>query len=472
MRTTLLIISIFLFQSLQAQEFVEKIFLRSYTQQELTAFVGLPVTYSVDLYKVLYTSIELDGSPDTLSGLLAQPVSENLLHPLHIYCHGTVDSREDVPSRLSFESIIPAVFAGFGYTTIAPDYLGYGDSNAEIHPYVHAESEARACFDMLKSISDMPDESEVSINDQLFISGYSQGGHAGMALHRFLENANLDVTAASHMSGPYSISKDMVEFTLAEQNYDFVSYIPLTTISYQNVYGNLVANDDVSLAFKEPYASEIKKFSDGEYTLSELNDVLMTNLISEFGSSIGRYMIRDSFLNEIFNNPNSTVNQALRDNDVYDWAPEAPTRLYYCTDDDQVTFQNAITASEAMIANGSTSVSAINIGPGLTHSECVTPAVTLTLFFFNSLQDILSNNEDVFVNEGVEVYPNPADNILFIKDQKYSSGRARIYDFTGKIVRDQNISSGQLSVAEIPSGPYILEWITDNYSYTQKLIIK
>ena len=66
-----------------------------------------------------------------------------------------------------------------------------------------------------------------------------------------------------------------------------------------------------------------------------------------------------------FSNSMSTYNHplwtALLDNDNHDWTPQRPIRMYYCTGDEQVTFQNAIAAEATMQANGANDVQAVNM---------------------------------------------------------------------------------------------------------------
>ena len=68
-----------------------------------------------------------------------------------------------------------AVFAGHGYITSLPDYIGQGKSKVK-HPYLHIESEATSGADMLKAVKELCGEFAVRNNSKLFIIGLSQGG--------------------------------------------------------------------------------------------------------------------------------------------------------------------------------------------------------------------------------------------------------------------------------------------------------
>ena len=73
---------------------------------------------------------------------------------------------------------------------------------------MHAESEARSVVDMVLALPAYLSKYGYSWNQQLFLSGYSQGGHGTMAAHQMLEAdyPNIPVTASAPMAGPYDLS--------------------------------------------------------------------------------------------------------------------------------------------------------------------------------------------------------------------------------------------------------------------------
>jgi len=64
-----------------------------------------------------------------------------------------------------------------------PDYIGLGKGD-KFHLYQNSESEATASIDMLLAIQELNIEFGIKTNKQLFLTGYSQGGHACMATHK------------------------------------------------------------------------------------------------------------------------------------------------------------------------------------------------------------------------------------------------------------------------------------------------
>lgn len=474
----MIVISLVLIGVCQAstQEFISMEYLISYDRQYIISNFGVPATNGTDLYKVRYTSTDLEGNPDTLSGLIAIPDTEGLSHPLLLYGHGTVGSREQVPSRLSDEHFLVAIFGALGYFSLGPDYLGLGDSEG-IHPYVHADSEAWASYDMIKAIRTSAELNEFDINEQNFIFGYSQGGHTAMALQRYMELENPDgyeVTASAPSSGPYSISQEMRDFTLGDEEYFFTAYLASTAISFEAVYGDILGDRGLASFFYDEYAIEMEKYVNEEIDLFELNNILIDLLIQNHGKSLPKLMVREEILNDIFNNPDSPVAIALADNDVYDWAPQAPTRLYYCRGDDQVIYTNSLVAEEAMINNGAADVAALDIGPELNHTQCVPNALTLTFFFFDAYKNITSSTYAPPQENKLKVFPNPANEIIYIKseDLNTTSGKVEVLDISGRrLINAQWSEDDPIDVSSLDGGHYILLLNTGKQVEVHRLVI-
>jgi hypothetical protein len=444
-----------------SQELISSEFKGERSLQQMQADYGLFMQNGIEMYKLTYTTPDINGDLDTASGLIVLPVRDELLsYPLLCYQHGTVGSKDDVPSNLRGGWEIAAVFGGFGYISAAPDFLGLGESRG-FHPYVHAATEASAAIDMMRaSRAFMADYPEAEVNDQVFVTGYSQGGHAAAALQRELEANHADefpVTASAPMSGPYSISGEMVGLILQEEPYFYPSYLPYTALSYNEVYG---LYDDIEDFFKQPYATEIQSFYEGESTLSELNEYLISTLTANEGASITRYMMQDSMIAILESEDEGhPLIQALQDNDVYDWAPQAPTRLYYCMADDQVVFTNSVLADSVMNLNGAPDTEAIDVNPTADHGGCVTPAVTNAALFFGGFQNIIVNAEErVLQPLDVELYPNPATAVTTLSGLP-AQASVRLLSADGRLLRQWQAEGGdfRLPLEETAAGMYYVQ---------------
>ncbi len=457
-----------------SQEFIDLQYLRSYSLQEISSQFGSIPEYGVDLYKMRYLSPDLKDNQDTLSGLVAVPVASGLLFPLMVYSHGTVDSRESVPSRLSAESLLCTFFASTGYVVIAPDLLGLGDSKG-IHPYLHAESTARSSYDMIVALKEKESEHGVFSNQQIFITGYSQGGHSAMALQRHMEGLSVsdyEVTASAPMSGPYSLSTEMFQFTLGDQEYFFPAYLAHVALSFQEVYGDILGEEGLASIFKPEYVNEMMRYVDEEIGLSTLNNILINMLNNEFGVVKPRFMFKDDVLQEILSNEAHPFRVALKDNDVYDWAPKVPTRLFYCLADDQVVYTNSTRAEAAMIMKGSNEARAVNAGNTENHGQCVPNAVTLTYLFFRQFQNVTNSTRVPENMTDLKIFPNPAQSYVIIEHGHLQAGQILLYDLYGRLVLSEPYITGTtLDISNIQAGYYIMQWRRENGNLSAKFII-
>lgn len=440
----------------------------------------LPITPQYDLvnYKLTYATTDGLGQPDTASGLITLPADTTIVFPVTAYMHGTAFARDAVPTTpTTQERFLIYALATSGYIAVAPDYIGYGESD-RFHPYVHAASEASSGRDLLLAAREFMDRIGRRYSDQLFVTGYSQGGHAAMALHRDIQESGADdglvVTAGAHLSGPYSISGVMREATLTTERPTLPGFIVFTYVSYNNVYG---LYDSLGQAFVSPYLEVIDSFDreliDGEYFNAQLDTLLRERderLIDMFQDSIGQQIVA--------NDPDSRIIQALRANDTYAWAPEAPTLLYYCTQDEQVPFQNAVLADSVMRELGSTSV-LLESGGALDHGGCVEPALRRALAFFDSL----AVRYATAVRPGwtdlpeLTVSPNPASasGTLRINGTATRPFAFALYDAAGREVQRGTVAAdGSLTLgAHASAGLHLLRlWLPDGRYTVRKLILR
>jgi len=252
-------------------------------QQNLNYIPGLVPQYDVEAYYILYSTVDAKGDPTVASGICFIPSTDTCNYfPLISYQHGTTLRKSDVPSRLNGESIVGQVFCSLGNIVICPDYLGLGDSPG-FHPYCHSQTEATAVVDFIRASRAMlADSLSVYDNGQVFLTGYSQGGHATMAAHKFIEEENLlneiQVVASAPCSGPYHISGAQAEMIFNAPDYPSPAYLVYILYSYNSVYSNLF--DGTNEVFRSPYDVIIPPYMNGNYSHSQLNNALPDSLHS------------------------------------------------------------------------------------------------------------------------------------------------------------------------------------------------
>ncbi len=475
----LILISI-LTTNIYGQRLVSYELLQSVSRADLSSDIGFNTAYGADYYKIFYTTPNVRGEDHTATGLLLVPISEeDLRFPLACYQHGTVGTREDVPSRISGESRLAAALAGAGYVTVAPDYIGLGDSPG-LHPYVHADTEASAGVDLLLAAREMQEEIDLKLNDQLFLTGYSQGGHAAFALHREIELNYQDVftiTASAPMSGPYSISDKMVEFTLGDDMYNFVAYLAWSTLSFIEAHPDLLADFEIADIFKAEYLEDIEDFRVEDISLWNLNSQLGQTLVVNTGALLPKNMIESDILDALFNDPSHPLSQALAANDLIDWTTQTPTNLYYCEGDEQVTFENAILASETMTNNGSPNVAAIRMDTDQNpqdHGRCAGTAPIAALFWFNSFQEISSLNGMIIEDADIQI--SNQDNNLFVEINEigFTEGQLSIHNLSGQLSNYHNINTRTttIDISQLPQGMYIVTVSDGHRMYKAVQIVK
>ncbi len=457
-KLTLILFILIFGKSISAQDYlVKSTFLGSRSQFDLLLLFGQPVDYGVDLYKITYKTPGIDMLPDTASGLLVVPqVPDSARLPIVVYEHGTTDGPTDVPSQLRGGFEVALGYGGYGFITIAPDYLGLGDSRG-FHTYVHAGNEASASLDALNAGLEWLDFNNPDWDPYfLFLAGYSQGGHASMALHKEIEDFwsfVYPVTAATHMSGPYSMSGVMRDLFLGDVSYGSPAYFAYTILGYNQVY-NLYT--DLNEVFKPPYATSIQNFYNGSINLTTLNQQLIAQLAAG-GDTIVKRMIQDTILAGMIADPNNRFNLALKDNDVYEWAPSAPTRLYYCGADEQVPIANTTLAATTMQGLGATDVQAIDLNPNYGHSQCVFPAILNSIEFFLSFVHASAVQNVDLASDELHPFPNPtSDFISFDWTPARGGFDYQVFNSNGMSVEKGTTSSSHLSLSKLPGGLYMI----------------
>ena len=432
---------------------------------------GALLENGIELYKITYSTVDVFGKPDTASGLIILPSNGKKSFFPVIYQHGTVDDRNDVPSNVKGGWEAGAVFAGLGYFTILPDYLGLGTSRG-YHPYVHAASQSWAATDMLKAAVTFAANAGITLNEKLFITGYSQGGHASMALHRDLEKnpmPGFKVAGAAHLSGPYSISTSMLDILLSDKEYGTSGYVPHTLLAYNPIY-KLYTN--LNQVIKPAYLDIVLRRQKEEIGLNQMNTLLTAALKKDYGKAIPSYIFQDSVVNNIKNNLNHPVRLALKANDTYDWVPKAPTRILYCKADEQVVYTNAIFADSVMRARGAQNIYIKDLNSSFSHGQCVEPALLNSVLFFKSLSVSTSLFAVNSKTTDLKVYPNPASTYLYFENLPNAS-KVEWFNLQGQKMGNVTLDAGkELFIGDLSDGVYLFRAISGNEIFTGKVVIK
>ena len=151
--------------------------------------------------------------------------------------------------------------------TLMSDYLGLGEGEGD-HNYCHSKTEASAIINLILASKDFAESQGVGVGEQLFLMGYSQGGHSTMAAVKEIEEnyANqLSLTASCPMAGPYS-SMSTAQITMLDVVYPNPGYFPYVIFSYQRVYGNLYNTPEELFM---PGFESLLELYDGNYSMGK-----------------------------------------------------------------------------------------------------------------------------------------------------------------------------------------------------------
>ena len=362
---------------------------------ELLQYFPIPpeIDFDGEIYRIEYETLDHLGNPAIASGALSIPVNTQFAFPMISFQHGTVIERDAVASVYGFD-IISMMLTGSGYIGLQPDYLGLGVSET-FHPYHVAEPYANSIMDMITASRQFLEENGIPYNDQLFITGYSEGGYATLAAQKWMELYHADefpITASAPCAGAYDLSGVMADLFMAENPYDQPFYLPYSVFAYNETYQ---IYEDINVVLVPEYQDTLFNMFDGNHSSGQINN---------FMPSVPLDIFQDEFVNEFTENMDHPLRIKLAENDLYDWVPQTDTRLYHSMEDELVPYENSEIAYNAFIEAGSENVELITVETG-THAG-VAPFIILAVFeWFESIKsiDYVYPEGDVNANDIVNI---------------------------------------------------------------------
>lgn len=390
--------------------------------QQLLTLGGIPVC-DIAVYHIEYATVGGRNEPTSASSALMVPAGVDPrcrgARPILLYAHGTTTDRAyniaDFQANGNAEGLLlAAFFASQGYIVVAPNFAGYDTSSLPYHPYLVADQESKDMVDGLHAArAALPLAGALVTRDRgrVFITGYSQGGYVAMATQRALEALGEPVAAAAPMSGPYALAAFVDALFEGHVNADATVTSAFLVTAYQHAYGNIYATSaDV---FEPSYATGIDSLLPTTIARSELYAtgklpaaalfsatpptlayatmtpatsplVLAPTFALGFGS--GNLITNDyrlSYLTDATQHPDGgfplitsalpadaptlALRQALKINDLRDFAPTAPVLLCGGDEDPTVFFMNTQLMQQYWVSQASPTgpISILNLeGPG------------------------------------------------------------------------------------------------------------
>ncbi len=357
--------------------------------------------YGYKAYKVPYTTTDEEGNAVKASGLFVIPtglpsvVTTTLGLSMVSDDHGTIFANSEAPSVIADKSggpdgssIILTSLGGFA--TLQPDYIGFGDANSHYHPFVLKDSLANATVDFIKQVKIFAVDNNITLNNQLFLTGYSEGGYAAMATLKKIEEeqTGLTVTMAAPMAGPYAL-KLMADGVLSQSKLTVPSF--MANVGYAYAKAN---NQALNSIINEPYASKLPTLFNGDLNRLEIDPQLTTDTTGATG------LFTSAFVADYFTNDSNWFKVATTTNNLHTWAPQTPLRLVHCQGDDVIPYGISQLTEATMKTLGASSVAIVPVEQtliatnpakypadlNLTHGACGSPAYSVTTVIFAAVR--------------------------------------------------------------------------------------
>jgi len=342
-------------------------------------------------FKIPYTTTNEHGDEVKASGLFVIPTGvPPAVNKIGLSMvsddHGTIFANSESPSVMGDNTSAPDGSAIIltsmgGFATLQADYIGFGDSNDQYHPFVQKKSLANATVDFIKTVKRFASDNNITLNNQLFITGYSEGGYGAMAtLQKIEQEEELTVTMATPMAGPYDMNVTAFG-VLSQPTLSVPSFMADIGYAYAKTY-----EKDISSVINEPYASKLPTLLDGSLARPDIDKELTQTTTGEDG------LFTQSFVHDFLTDPNFWFREAMVENSVHAWSPQTPIKLVHCQGDEVIPYGISQLTEGTMKAMGAKDVSvvpvelALGLDVNVTHSACGSMAYKVTTGIFATVR--------------------------------------------------------------------------------------
>lgn len=357
-------------------QMVELIFTELVKQFPEMEVVQQRVEHGILVYKITYNT-EFKGETTLASGLVCVPTGDGSF-PIISYQNGTNTLHSNAPSvNPNYELyVLLETIASTGFVISLPDYLGFGASETMFHPYLHKESTVQTVLDMLRAVEELAQVRNFALNNDLYLTGYSQGGWATMQVQKAIEDdfmGEFNLKASAPGAGPYDLSF-INDYILSRETYSMPYYFGYLYNSLMNVEETVPAIAEV---FNAPYDSLIPTLFDGKLSGEEINaklDTVVSNLFTE--------NYRLNYKTDTLYKP---LMEALNANSIEAWNTTVPTKIIHGKTDTWVPAAVSKAIYDDFVAKGAGSrVELIEI-PETDHVGGIVPAGLLSIGWFLEL---------------------------------------------------------------------------------------
>ena len=210
-------------------------------------------------YRITYRTTDTDGKEVVASGAVFIP-DKKAAFPILNYNHGTYfpSQEHEAPSYVGYgyEVMLGKLFSCAGYLVVMPDYIGYGSTKSQAHPYGAYHEIAGSVIDMLRAVKEFCNKNNIALSGKNFYSGWSEGAAVALATVQSLEKnpGEFTPTATVVNAGPYYSSGFVHHILDSRKQLTYMNSYAWILQSYNRLYH---INKPLSYYFTEPSATNL-----------------------------------------------------------------------------------------------------------------------------------------------------------------------------------------------------------------------
>lgn len=296
-----------------------------------------------------YPSVDAQGKKAYLSGVVYLHYGAKDINEIIVASHYTTSTSKEVPSHKGTEAMEAFLcMRNANIMVVASDYLGYGESEKYVHPYLNEDLAARNQIDLLKQAKKYIAAHNISLETtakglKTYSTGYSQGGAVAMAVHKaFDANNSLAQEYGFKQSfcgdGPYDPMATF-NYYLTKGSVEMPFVLPLVLAGMQATYPDLFKGINMNDYFSDKLRAIdiINMVKSKKYSSLDIDK----KMIETVGNDSIKYIMSKKAMNM-----NSDImvklKTALERNNLADgsWSPHHKMLMHHSKNDQLVPYVN------------------------------------------------------------------------------------------------------------------------------------
>ena len=236
----------------------------------------------ITAYNIVYQSVDPYGEPAMLSAAIV--LSDDIVQSKEargfmLYNHVTIFRADECPTHGNIA--IEKKMVKSGLFVVSADNYGFGTTEQKNQAYCLTDANAQASIDALLAAKKLLEWKGYKWEDNLFVCGYSQGGHTAMSVLKVLTERypDISVTYTFAGAGPYDIPATYSEMVASD-----MAGLPSTVVSVLLTYNEYCKLDiPRSEMFLEPLLSHLDEWIlSKRYTRPQIDSLIGDLAVSQY----------------------------------------------------------------------------------------------------------------------------------------------------------------------------------------------